>query len=917
MTQEECNAGTRFYRSGGTKNAQTPTGERIILVQEATENNFREVSGDFFRRVRHNAIAKALHEGKSVPPEVLADYPDLQAKALTSSRGAVLPNRPADVSARPPMQPEQPYQQPPGQREVKKGDWVKYADRYGTVHEGRVDEIFTATGIVPSRTGGIQKGATRTTYSIVDANGKTLMPPVEGVAPQIIDEPADISMTKLAEPGERKVIPYQRSTLFTETANWLADTTKQPEKITLDEIELGREYLKDINKVLAETQIGKDADNWSKLQKKVVERIEAAEKGQPTLPPETSLTQPTYSRRDAAKAEQYVSRLMNDKKREYAKAYLDWIKAGRLAKDEPSWGDLSYMASQAVRGELNGMLPEMPETDAEEAARLGLGQEAKPPVTTGSFMAEFTTDDSGKWTANALRFATEEEANAYASDLFSRWMGAKDMRVVPSDDPVSHQWTKDGLEQIEEVAPPAVEDPIQKRLEALGIEPEEIRGPITNKDLAASGVTESNYVEVLRKPPSQVTEAQYIAAKQIQYHKERGELVSIETARGWYESFASLSDAEWKQRDQRFEAVRAATPASGGVAFATGIDIPPESRQITTKLPDPIDQRLKDLGIETEEANVSGQPLPGPPRVDVREPAPTGPRVDAEEQVKGAPGPEGAGGAEAGYGPEGEAGTLGGRGVRGGNVPDTRPTRRPGDLGGAPTEPAQLPAEESGVRAPRPPRGQGGEAGSRAVNKALEVNHTLPRDRDWTPAGEKGKVRANLEAVRLVKRLEVKDRLATPEEKEVLAKYVGWGGVKGVFDEGKVAYRERPPSYAAQKTEYDNWEQRWGQLYDEVKAQLTPDEWESSAMSILNAHYTSREVINAIWDGAEGLGFKGGKALEPAAGIGHFIGLQPGSSRGQTKWRAVEIDDMSARIAAKLYPEASVEKTGFQNAKIT
>src|SRR3990167_6069757 len=128
MTQEECNAGTRFYRSGGTKNAQTPTGERIILVQEATENNFREVSGDFFRRVRHNAIAKALHEGKSVPPEVLADYPDLQAKALTSSRGAVLPNRPADVSARPPMQPEQPYQQPPGQREVKKGDWVKYAD---------------------------------------------------------------------------------------------------------------------------------------------------------------------------------------------------------------------------------------------------------------------------------------------------------------------------------------------------------------------------------------------------------------------------------------------------------------------------------------------------------------------------------------------------------------------------------------------------------------------------------------------------------------------------------------------------------------------------------------------------------------------------------------------------------------------
>ena len=197
-----------------------------------------------------------------------------------------------------------------------------------------------------------------------------------------------------------------------------------------------------------------------------------------------------------------------------------------------------------------------------------------------------------------------------------------------------------------------------------------------------------------------------------------------------------------------------------------------------------------------------------------------------------------------------------------------------------------------------------------------DKNHVLPKDEDWIPTGDKAKATANLAAIKLLKQLEAENRNPTPEEKTVLAKYTGWGGLKEVFDEGKAYYRQRPPWNEDQKREFANWEKGWGKLYDEVKAALTPEEHAAAGASILNAHYTSREIINQVWAAAKHLGFVGGKALEPAAGVGNFMGLTPDSVRNKTRWTAVELDNVSARILQKLYPQALVHQMGFEDAKI-
>ena len=200
--------------------------------------------------------------------------------------------------------------------------------------------------------------------------------------------------------------------------------------------------------------------------------------------------------------------------------------------------------------------------------------------------------------------------------------------------------------------------------------------------------------------------------------------------------------------------------------------------------------------------------------------------------------------------------------------------------------------------------------------KPEDQNHVLPADQDWIPSGDKAKARANLDAIKLLKQLEAEGRNPTPDEKAVLAKYVGWGGLKELFDEGKAAYREEPPWSDEQKREAVNWERSWGKLYDELHQTLTPEEHAAASRSILNAHYTSREAINGTWAAVKRMGFRGGKALEPAAGVGNFIGLTPEDLRARTQWRAVELDNVSGRILAKLYPQAIVHQAGFQDAKI-
>lgn len=156
--------------------------------------------------------------------------------------------------------------------------------------------------------------------------------------------------------------------------------------------------------------------------------------------------------------------------------------------------------------------------------------------------------------------------------------------------------------------------------------------------------------------------------------------------------------------------------------------------------------------------------------------------------------------------------------------------------------------------------------------------------------GAKAKFRANIEAVTLLHELEFENRLAAPEEQEILSRYVGWGGLSQAFDENN-----------------GDWSNEFIELY----TVLSPDEYESARASTLNAHYTSPTVINAIYEGLEQLGFKNGNILEPAMGVGNFFGVMPEEMRS-SKLYGVELDSISGRIAKQLYQNANIQITGFE-----
>jgi len=183
------------------------------------------------------------------------------------------------------------------------------------------------------------------------------------------------------------------------------------------------------------------------------------------------------------------------------------------------------------------------------------------------------------------------------------------------------------------------------------------------------------------------------------------------------------------------------------------------------------------------------------------------------------------------------------------------------------------------------------EKASPKANDPDAVNHRIGKDDELIAGGDVSKIKANLDALRLLKKLEAENRNATADEKKVLAKYVGWGGLPQVFERGH-------------------------RNYDELRELLTKEEWDSARGSTLNAHYTERGVIEQMWRLAEKLGFKGGKAGEFGAGIGHFLGLVPDSLAAKTKFRAVELDSVTGRMLQKLYPQADVTVAGLEDTRI-
>ena len=156
--------------------------------------------------------------------------------------------------------------------------------------------------------------------------------------------------------------------------------------------------------------------------------------------------------------------------------------------------------------------------------------------------------------------------------------------------------------------------------------------------------------------------------------------------------------------------------------------------------------------------------------------------------------------------------------------------------------------------------------------------------------GPKAKYQANVAAIKLLKYLEETTGQATPEQQEVLSRYVGWGGVADAFDPSKTA---------------------WAKEYAELKELLTPEEYEAARASTLNAHYTSPTVIRAIYDAVEQMGFRTGNILEPSCGVGNFFGMLPESMAGSRLY-GVELDSISGRIARQLYPKADITVAGFE-----
>jgi len=160
------------------------------------------------------------------------------------------------------------------------------------------------------------------------------------------------------------------------------------------------------------------------------------------------------------------------------------------------------------------------------------------------------------------------------------------------------------------------------------------------------------------------------------------------------------------------------------------------------------------------------------------------------------------------------------------------------------------------------------------------------------------KLKDNMAAIRLAKKIKAEGRFATREEQAALARFVGWGGLKTVFDPKK-----------AGKTD------QFGRAQDELKGLLTAEEYADANSSIQNAHFTSESVVGMMWRAARHFGFTGGRALEPTVGSGNFIGMAPDDFAAATEWFASELDPVSSSIAGLLYPDSTIlEATGFQEA---
>ena len=160
--------------------------------------------------------------------------------------------------------------------------------------------------------------------------------------------------------------------------------------------------------------------------------------------------------------------------------------------------------------------------------------------------------------------------------------------------------------------------------------------------------------------------------------------------------------------------------------------------------------------------------------------------------------------------------------------------------------------------------------------------------------GAKTKFHNNVAAIQTLRKIESEERLAAPEEQEILSRYVGWGGLPQAFDGNN---------------------EQWAEEFTQLQKLLSPEEYEAAKATTLNAHYTSPTVIQAIYQAVENMGFRTGNILEPSCGIGNFFGLVPESMKDSHLY-GVELDPLTGRIAQQLYQQNSIAVQGFENTEL-
>ena len=249
-----------------------------------------------------------------------------------------------------------------------------------------------------------------------------------------------------------------------------------------------------------------------------------------------------------------------------------------------------------------------------------------------------------------------------------------------------------------------------------------------------------------------------------------------------------------------------------------------------------------------------------------------------------------------------------------------------GSAGELNVEPGGEPAadqSQSGLGNPLPAPAEESLAEEPAIAPVLNArNFRITPEVNLIVPGKVGKVKANIEAIKTLKALISGGLAATEAEKAIMARYVGWGGLAEYLNSDAYESWVRQESYIASgmrnyypNDTITNWGKNHGVYHRQIVSLLSEDELARAKRSTLNAHYTERRIINSMWEGIRQMGFRGGKVLEPAGGIGHFIGLMPEDLSVSSRISAVEEDIISGQIMGMLYPDADVRVSGFENVR--